>query len=271
MQNYLNQRSMGAVLGGVMGFIYSLLSQTVNYFVIPDLPLYSDGNIIYRILFGTLIGAFLGFLVNAFANGVTGVVIGSLLGTAAVVFGGLSKAANTSTEATALVALTLLYTFIPITVLFFPLTALLRWAAGYYHHEGVVTIGGMFTRWRNMRVILGLIALSAVFGSFVIIPEEGRMMLAKMDEYINSVQASGVENVPTAFHQVADVVHSASSTYTLEWTDDLSKYPYSLGSEESPSQVNALLNVVFARFESGEKIACVFRMSGALYTCSVVK
>ena len=254
-----------------MGLIYSLLSQTVNYFVVPDLPLYSDGNIVFRILFGTLIGAFLGFLVNAFANGVTGVVIGSLLGTAAVVFGGLSKAANTSTEATALVALTLLYTFIPITVLFFPLTGLLRWAAGYYHHEGVVTIGGMFTRWRYMRVILGLIALSAFFGSFVIIPEEGRMMLAKMNEYIISVQASGVENGPTTFHQVADVVIGASSTYTLEWTDDLSKYPYSLGSEESPSQVNALLNVVFARFESGEKIACVFRMSGALYTCSEVK
>lgn len=262
---------MGAVLGGVMGLIYSLLSQTANYFVVPDLPLYSDGNIVFRILIGTLIGAFLGFLVNAFANGVTGVVIGSLLGTAAVVFGGLSKAANTSTEATALVVLTLLYTFIPITVLFFPLTALLRWAAGYYHHEGVVTIGGMFTRWRYMRVILGLIALSAVFGSFVIIPEEGRMMLAKMNEYILSVQTAGMENVPPTFRQVADVVQVASSTFTLEWTDDLSKYPYSLGSEESPTQVNALLNIIFARFESGEKIACVFRMSGALYTCSVVE
>jgi hypothetical protein len=268
MSTNLNRQSLGAILGGVMGLTYTFFTQTVNYFAVPDLPLYTDGNILLKILIGTLTGAILGFLVNAFSNGLVGVVIGSLLGTAAVIFGGLSSAANTSTEATALVALTLLYTFFPMTVLFFPLTALLRWAAGYYHNAGVVTIGGMFSRWRNMRVILGLIALAIIFGSFAIVPKEGRLMLANMNEYIVSAQKSGVENVPPIFRQVSDVVQNASSNFTLEWTDDLSKYPYSLGSEDSPSQVTSLYNLVIARFESGEKIACIFRLNGAIFICS---
>lgn len=270
MPSNLNRRSMGILLGSVLGFTYSFVTQTVNYFVVPDLPLYSDGNLFFRILFGTLTGAFLGFLVNAFENGLVGTVVGSLLGTLAVVFVGLSRASSSS-ETIALVALTLVYTFIPITVLFLPLTALLRWAAGYYHHEGVVTIGGMFSRWRNMRVILGLIALAILFGSFVIIPKEGRMLLAKMDEYVRSAQATGAENVPTLFRPLAEVAQRASSSYSLEWTDDLTKYPFSLGSEDSPTQVSERLNVVFVRFESGEEIACVFRLTGTLYTCTEVK
>jgi len=270
MFSNLNRRTMGALLGSVLGFTYSVVTQTVNYFMVPDLPLYSDGNLVFRILFGTLTGAFLGFLVNAFENGLVGTVVGSLLGTLAVVFGGLSRASSSS-ETIALVALTLVYTFIPITVLFLPLTALLRWAAGYYHHEGVVTIGGMFSRWRNMRVILGLIALAILFGSFVIIPKEGRMLLAQMDEYVRSAQATGAENVPSIFRSVVEVAQRASSSYSLEWTDDLAKYPFSLGSEDSPTQVSELLNVVFVRFESGEEIACVFRLTGTLYTCTEVK
>ena len=119
-----------------------------------------------------------------------------------------------------------------------------------------------------MRAILGLIVLSVVFGSFVIIPKEGRKMLAEMNDYIVNTQNSGLENVPPIFRQVSDIAQNASSSFTLEWSDDLSKYPYSLGSEDSPGQVTSLYNLVIARFESGEKIACVFRLNGAIFTCS---
>jgi hypothetical protein len=271
MKKNLDRRTLGAILGALLGFTYTLFTQTANYIVVPDLPLYSDGNALFRILFGTLTGAFLGFLVNAFSNGVAGVLIGSLLGTAGVVFGGLSRAASTSSEATALVALTLLYTFIPMTVLFMPLSALLRWAAGYYFHEGVGTFGGMVSRWRYLRVILGMIILSVLFGSFVIIPVEGRKMLASMDEYIRDAQASGADNVSTLFKPVVETIQRASSAYSLEWTDDLSKYPSALGSEDAPAQVNSIYNVVFARFESGEKIACIFHLNGSLFICSVLE
>jgi len=270
MHSKLDRRTLGAILGGVLDFTYTIFARMVNYFVLPDLNLYSDGNSLVKILFGTLVGAFLGFLVNAFANGVVGVLIGSLLGTAGVIFSGLSNAASTSNEATALVALTLIYTFIPLTVLFMPLSALLRWAAGYYFNEGVVTIGGMISRWRYLRVILGMVILAILFGSFVIIPVEGRKMLVNMDGYIRNARASGAENVPTLFNPVVAAVQGASSTYSLEWTDDLSKYPYALGSEDSPAQVNSLFNVVIARFDSGEKIACIFRMNGSLYICSIL-
>jgi hypothetical protein len=129
----------------------------------------------------------------------------------------------------------------------------------------------MVSRWRNLRVILGLIALGILFGSFVIIPKEGRMMLAQMDEYVRDAQATGAENVPSIFRSLVGLTQGASSSFTLEWTDDLSKYPLSLGSEESPTQVSELFNVVFVRFESGEEIACVFRLTGTLYTCTEVK
>jgi hypothetical protein len=268
MNKILDRRALGAILGAILGLSYSLITQMANYFIVPDLPLYSDGNAIFRILFGTFIGAFLGFLVNAFTNGVVGILVGSLLGTAGVVFGGLSRAASTSSETTALVALTLLYTFIPLTVLFMPLTGLLRWAAGYYFHEGVVTAAGMLSRWRYLRVILGMIILAVLFGSFVIIPVEGRKMLARMDEYICNARVSGMDNVPTLFIPVVDVVRGASPEYTLEWTDDLNRYPSSLGSEDAPSQVNSIFNIVIARFASGEKIACIFRQNGSIYICS---
>jgi hypothetical protein len=271
MPHKLDRRSMGAVLGAILGFSYSLVAQTINYFVVPDISLYSDGNILFRIIFSTMAGGFLGFVVNAFSNGAVGVLVGSLVGMAAIIVGGLSRATSTSSEATALVAFTLLYTFIPMTVLFMPLTALLRWATGYYSNEGVSTFSGIFSRWRYLRVVLGLVTVAVLFGSFVMIPDEGRTMLKNMDNYIHQAQISGVEKVPTAFQSVAEVVKTASSKYTLEWTDDLSKYPSSLGSEDAPAQVTSLYNLVIARFESGEKIICIFRLDGGLYICLAIE
>jgi hypothetical protein len=97
------------------------------------------------------------------------------------------------------------------------------------------------------------------------------MMLAQMDEYVRSAQATGIENVPLIFRAMVEVAQGASSSYSLEWTDDLSKYPFSLGSEDSPAQVSELLNIIFARFESEEEIARVFRLTGTLYTFTEVK
>jgi hypothetical protein len=260
-----SQRMLGLWIGALMGFLYTWVAAAINPIVIRDLPLVSDLSVaIGHIILATLAGALMGFIVNWTEDSLPGILVTSLLGAVAFFAMTLMNASQSGGPSVTLIVL-FGYTILPMSVLFLPLTALLRWAAGYLLRPDA----GPWWHWRSLRVILGLFALAIAVGVLPLYSKEARRSLHIMNDTITLVQTSGPGSSPYGFRSLAEAVSRASRTWSLEWTDDLRRFPYAATGEDSTSTVST--DVVFAYFDSGETIACLIQNNTLIFICSQLR
>jgi hypothetical protein len=260
-----SRRMLGLWIGGLMGFLYTWVAATINPIVIRDLPLVSNLSVaIGHIILATLAGALMGFIVNWTMDSLPGILVTSLLGAVAFFATTLMNAAQAGGASATLIVL-FGYTILPMSVLFLPLTALLRWATGYLLRPD----SGRWWHWRSLRVILGLFALAIAVGVLPLYSKEARQSLHTMNDTITLVQTSGPGSGPYGFRSVADAVSRASRTWSLEWTDDLHRFPNASTGEDSTITVST--DVVFAYFDSGETIACLIQKNTLIFICSQLR
>jgi len=259
------RRILGLWIGALMGFLYTWVAATINPIVIRDLPLVSNLSVaIEHIILATLAGALMGFIVNWTMDSLPGILVTSLLGAVAF-FATTLMNANQAGGTSAAVIVLFGYTILPMSVLFLPLTTLLRWATGYLLRPDA----GPWWHWRSLRVILGLFALAIAVGVLPLYSKEARQSLHTMNDTITLVQTSGPGSGPYGFRSVADVVSRASRTWSLEWTDDLHRFPNASTGEDSTSTVST--DVVFAYFDSGETITCLIQKNTLIFICSQLR
>jgi hypothetical protein len=263
--NLSKQRKIGLILGAAMGFLYSLISTYINYAFIRDIPLFNDVSAnLTQIVFYTLAGALMGFVVNWPEVGFFGIAAASLLGSIIIFIGALIKSLQVQ-GSYGLLLVAFFYFTLPLAALFVPLTALLRWAAGDIQQHP----RRRFWTWHSLRVYLGLLLLTVIVGSFAMYSSEAWSNLRLMNEKIIQVQSSDLKDLPQPFKEISAVVANASRDYSLEWTDDLERFPYSLNGEED--SVGLSLRAVFAYFSSGESVACLFSSETSFYFCARVR
>lgn len=248
-----------------MGFLYSLIATNVNLIFIRDLPLYNNFWInVNEIFWATLAGGLMGFIVNWPEAPYLGVFLASLLGGLTIVIGTLINALQVR-GSFGLVIITFFYIVFPLIALFVPLTALLRWVAGYL----LKMTDRTWWKWHSLRLYLALFASVLIVGGFTLYSKEARTLLKAMNTQIINVQTSGTEGVPYVFQTVSEVVAKASPEYTLEWTDDLKRFPFSLQGDEN--NAGTFLQMVLVYFKSGEEIACLYKNNAVMYLCAQVQ
>lgn len=260
-QNLVGKRILGLLFGAGVGFIYSLVSATINHIFIRDIPLYLDASTVFnQVILTTLAGAAMGYVVNWPEQGVIGVAVASLLGTLAMI---LTSVVNALAGGgmVAIVLLAYVYIGLPIAVLFIPLTGLFRWAASSFQNNIRARGWGA----RSLKIPLVLVSIAIIVGSFSLYSAEARNTLYKMNGYIQEAQTTGNEKIPTAFRQVAQIARQGGQEYTLEWSDDLGRFPMLLADDAGYSSV--AYQVVLAHFKSGETIACLFDKDASLFFC----
>jgi hypothetical protein len=264
-RKYPSRRMLGLWVGAGLGFLYSLIAATINLIFIHDVPLYiSPELILNQIFWATVAAGLMGFIVNWPEAGFLGVLAASFLGGITIFLETLLRAVQ-AYGSFGLVLVTFVYMILPMAALFIPLTALLRWAGGYF----LQIADQPWWVWRSLRVYLFLIAIAVILGSMPLYSSEARSSLRKMDAMIKHVQDFGPDDASWAFRTVAETVSQADDNYSLEWTDDLRRFPYSLVEEGSYS--SATLQVVLAYFDSGETIACLFGSDATLNLCAQAK
>ncbi|MBU2610051.1 MAG: hypothetical protein KJ606_03760 [Chloroflexi bacterium] len=260
-QNLVGKRILGLLFGAGVGFIYSLVSATINHIYIRDIPLYLDASAVFNhVRLTTLAGAAMGYVVNWPEQGVIGVAVASLLGTLAMIITSVVNALAGGGQV-AVVLLTYVYIGMPIAVMFIPLSGLFRWAAGSFQNN--IRSHGWGAR--SLKIPMALVLLAILVGSFSLYSAEARKTLYKMNGYIQEAQVSGNEKIPAAFHQVAQIARQGGQDYTLEWSDDLGRFPMLLADDAGYSSF--AYQVVLAHFKSGETIACLFDTDALLYFC----
>jgi hypothetical protein len=261
--NLPRRRAIGALIGAWVGLVYTIFSYSINPVVIHDLPIYFDsGKFIVSLLSYSLVGGILGFVVNISVQGLPAIIFSSLAASIAIFIGSFINAAGNG-EALAFVMLIMFYSFMPLVVMVMPLTALLRWTAGRLQHVH----GPAWRKWRNWGLLLGLTLLGGLFGSLSLHAGESRQMLYRMDDLIKRVHESGAEKVPVEFLPVVGVIQNASPEYKLGWTDNLKEFPAPIYFEDS--YASSRMQIVFAYFDSGHVVACLFRViDSGIYLCT---
>jgi len=150
----------------------------------------------------------------------------------------------------------------PLMVLIMPFIGLLRWTAGRWQH----VYGPAWKHWQNWGLLAIITIMTGILGSSSLYTGESRQMLERMNSLIIQSQKAGNDKVPAEFEPVVATIQSASSAYELKWTDNVKEFPAEIFFEDSYASFR--MQVVFAYFDSGEIIACLFRvMDAGVYWC----
>jgi hypothetical protein len=260
--NLPRRRVIGALTGAWVGIIFTLVNSGINKVFIRDLPIYFDSNnFLWSLLVYGLIGAVLGLVVNIPHQALPAVVFTSFGAGIAIFTGSIMKAMGNG-DAISFVMLLMFYSFMPLMVLVMPFMGFLRWIAGRLQHVH----GQAWKNWRNWGLVALTTVLAIIIGSASLYTGESRQMLYRMNSLIIKAQKTGNDEVPAEFEPVVATIQKASPDYELKWTDNVKEFPAEIFFEDSYATFR--MQVVFAYFDSGETIACLFRVLDAgVYWC----
>lgn len=253
--NDISRRTLGLILGAVMGLLYGLVSQYINVLFLPGLPLQTPGaGRLGAALLTALAGGLLGLLAAWPEEAIPGVIISSLVGTLAISW---IIASNTmpGSERAYSTFVVLFITFLPRTFLLLPFLGLLRWVLGVWGDE----LQNLDYSIRKLVLSLVLaILLAVVTGVFSLHTKAGREALATTQELVQrGMQAGSLDNLPGELQDVDGFLQGARGPYTLELGDNPDVLPI--------QRPNAAYNVqeyaVFVRFENGFRFGCAFTPS----------
>ena len=115
----------GTLFGAWLGGIYAFWSQAINWIALPGISLTPPGNDLGGYIFQyVLIGAVMGFITALPHASAAGVTLGGFLGAVAVT--GLAVWNAWDQEDGVRTMILLIYTFLPLVVLFMPVAYLIR-------------------------------------------------------------------------------------------------------------------------------------------------
>lgn len=245
----IRRRSTGIILGAALGFSYGIVSQFVNRFALPGVPLYQPplgplGNS----ALSTLVGGGLGFLTTLTESAALGIFLGSAAGAAAVVISAMLRLGGLLGISGALV--TGIVFSVPIAWLTVPVIALLRWAT----ERQVEAFRDSASLLGRLRTPVALALIMAVLAAFELMPAAARDELQHMQTLVQAGLANP-SNRPAALR--APAVRGfppAAANYTLEWTQyDLDRFI-----ELRPPSTYDQHTAVLARFADGYTLVCLY-------------
>lgn len=253
----------GLILGGVIALAYGLVSQLINYIVLPGIryyqpPLGPIGNIPLIIAIGLVVGYASAYPESSVYGWFLGGGVATLIFIGASFFTGSMEQSRLWQKFVGL-----FFLIIPIVGLFAPLVAVHRWAVneqGQYPHSP-------FYAWGRIRLPLLVVLIAAGLGMFSLHPADQRKELMRMDALVKqglAARDSAGLPAPLQPKNVDSFIGNANAYYTLEWNRD-SRNLYAIPRPAaSPSSQQATL---VARFKGGYVLACLYPYVQAEPTC----
>jgi hypothetical protein len=247
------RRWFGMGYGALVGLVFGLVSQGINYAVLPGINFHQPpfGPVINAIGC-VLIGAALGLLCAWYQVSIGGAMLASVLGALIVMVATFLSSLNDPTPLAGRV-LIIIFLFLPIFGAMVPLNYILGWVAS---HEAEEKANRRVTAARvlvplGVLVVVGLVALAYLYNP------SARRLLTRTDEMIQAgLQARDAAALPEPLSKIdgSPFLGNATPDYTLEWdNNDLNRFsiPYPASGQEN-------MSVVIARFDSGWRMVCLF-------------
>ena len=262
MSHSMFRRLIGLALGAIFGLGFGLVSQTINAFYLPGVPLHQPplgpaGNIAAVIAGAALLG-----LISAWPeNSVLGILLGSTASMGVFVLNSVLQMRTAPELKTGVILISLIFLLLPLVALAVPAVGLLRWAANKQaearHDREPLR--------KRIPFPLALLLVVSALGAITLYRPDARTVLARMNLLIQEGQGAGAAAGPSAAlrtglpralqaPEVGDFRTLGRGAYTLAWEkDDENHYriPRPVGNPFDQS-------VAIARFTNGYTLACLF-------------
>lgn len=249
----------GGIFGALMGGLYALCSLAVNWIALSGVPLAPpqqgvQGYVIQYVLLGAVLGLVSSVPASTMAGVAIGGLIGSLISTAGAVW---SQWGDISVIRTIIV---LLYTFLPLAVLFMPLAFLIRRGVD----AQVVDPARPYLWARRYLVPLMLVLVVVILGTMSLYPADIRKAFKETNALVQqSLRATSHEELPASFKQIANFRDNVIPEYEMYWSENAEEF---FGPRPASGEMSQFL--IFTQFKNGYRIACVFSATTTIPNCT---
>ncbi|MBL8058261.1 MAG: hypothetical protein JNK29_16270 [Anaerolineales bacterium] len=239
----LSRPAAGALVGVLLGLVYTLVAAVIDSVLMPDVPLGVDWPALWgKLALAGLGGAALGVLTAWPEAGWQGVVAGA----AAFVAWSFGQS-YLQLRAASLILLPL---FVPLVMMSLPVTLFLRWGA---NRQAAVLSEGGWARWRGqLWLVMVVLAVGGFAGSWSQMPAASQEAVRRVHRLLGRTfaEAAGAP-LPAAFQAVPEVRAHADS-------------PYTLGQEPVPNTAQVDVRIAFA---DGYRMRCLVDGNGGPMVC----
>lgn len=258
--NDKKRRTYGFVIGIAFGLPYSYISQFINTWILPGVP-----------LFELPIGRLTTVVLTCLALGVLGVIVAwdeesffGLIGGALflVILGSAQAFINSGSSQAVTSFFLFLFTFLPRLIIYLPLAYLFRWVVNNLDRSVPGYPRGLR---RPLQVIAVLWILAVIGGRFSALAPEARQALQDGNELVlegMSARDSGSE-LPEPLAPVDGFSTYAKGSYTLEWSSDVDSLPVT----RPIADFGVIESLIIFRFENNYQFGCAYTPPSRVPKC----
>lgn len=234
----------GLLYGALLGAIYALVAQTIDLWLMNDVPLAVNWNqVIVFTITTAASGAALGLVSAAPHESWQGVLAGAV----GIALWGLLRSILLTGS---MITLLLLPTLLPLVVLGLPIAGLMRWAVNW-HTDNTQRSG--FNWLRSQGVLLaGVVAVAAFAGSWSQMPAYAQDGVRQVDRILQFAFSNPDKPLSVTLREVADIRAHLASRYVLV---------------QRPVDSSATGIEVTVLFEDNYGISCVIGQTGDTPIC----
>lgn len=256
--NNQTRRICGVFLGIAFGLLYSLISQFINVWMLPGIPLFELpigrlASVILTTLGMGIIGLLVAWDEESFW-GLIGSALFLVLASSLLAFinGGSSEAVPSF--------LLFLFTFLPRVIIYLPLALAFRWMLGILERN--TGSSGLI---RLLKVTVIILALAIIGGRFSMLVPEAQNALKDMDALVMAgISASeNQQELPASLIPVDGFEAHAKGAYTLEWSSDVDSLPVT----RFVAEYGVTESLIIVRFENDYQFGCVFTPPSTIPKC----
>jgi len=252
------RRQVGLWLGGLVGLVFGVVSQTVNLIALPGLNLFQPPfspvvNIALFILLGALLGGVCGWLTDS----LMGVLVASAVGAVLLEVATVPSGYKTLPINMRLIAV--LSIFLPVVAGLTPALGVLRWVINEQEEYRYLNL---FAWQRVWRVAL-LVVLTVGVGMLWLMPEQGQQSLVELNKMLQTARSGANLPKPLQPPDVENFSANAQGTYQLEWENhDVNRFMIGYYPAAGWEPAAAM-----AHFENGWMLVCIYTNPALTPTC----
>lgn len=237
-------------MGAWFGFVYAFFGQAINWVLLPQIaikPPAGDHPLTFILLYAFL-GAVLGFIAAIPDSTWAGVASGAFVSALVATLIGL-LAPSTGADPIFRRAIVSILTFLPLTVLFLPITWFIRTATNAQVPDPLQP-----QLWGRRYIIPAILSVGViVIALFGMYSSSQRGAIRWMDQLIQDNTSKDRSQLPKILTPVQDFIPGARSRYQLYISDKVDDF---MGPQPANRELSQFLTV--AEFDSGLRFACIF-------------
>ena len=254
------RRVIGFIVGLAFGAPYAWISQFINVWMLPGIPLFELplGRMTMVVLTSLTMGI-LGMIVAWEEESFWGLLGGSFF---IVLLSSMQAFIDAGSSQGVTSFFLFLFTFLPRLIIYLPLSLMFRWAVNRFDHNTPGVSRGIG---RPLLSLLALVILAVFAGRLSLLTVDARQSLQDANALVlqGMAAAENGTDLPEALVPVDGFSAHARGAYTLEWSNDVDRLPVT----RPVAGAGVTESLIIFRFRNTYQFGCAFTPPSHIPKC----